>query len=265
MDIFIVLAGFVVGLVVGLTGVGGGSLMTPLLIFAFGVKPAIAVGTDLLFAAITKGSGVLALLRQKTIAWPVVTALCAGSIPAALLSVWWLHKQTEAGVDVDTLVKIVLGVALLLTAVSSTIKLLRGKKTVEVESEIETAQTLKMSPIRILLTVLLGAIIGAMVAVSSVGAGAVGVIALMILYPNLPMHRVVASDIAYAVPLTLVTGLSHAGIGTVDWSLLLTLLVGSIPGIWLGSHWVQRVPQNWIRVLLAAILSVAGTKLLMSV
>lgn len=263
--IFIVIAGFLVGLIVGLTGVGGGSLMTPILIFFFGVKPAIAVGTDLLFAAITKGTGVLAVLRQRVIAWRVVAALCAGSIPSALASVWWIHQQSTQGLDLDGIIKTTLGVALILTAIASIYKAFFGKQRLQAKVA-QTAALSEEEQTRVLhwaLPVLLGAVIGAMVAFSSVGAGAVGVIALMVLYPNLPLPRVVASDIAYAVPLTLVAGLSHAGIGMVDWSLLFTLLIGSVPGIWLGSKVVLRVPEQWVRMLLAVLLSLAGGKLLL--
>lgn len=267
---YLVIAGFLVGLIVGLTGVGGGSLMTPALIFFFGVKPAVAVGTDLLFAAVTKGTGVLAVLRQRVIAWRVVAAMCAGSIPAALVSVWWMHRQSAQGLDIDGVIKTTLGVALLLTAAASVYKVLSARRRaaaggVSGSHASRTATAGEQLHVRHWsLPVLLGAAIGTMVAFSSVGAGAVGVIALMVLYPNLPLHRVVASDIAYAVPLTLVTGLSHAGIGMVDWSLLATLLLGSIPGIWLGSRVVLRVPEQWVRMLLAVLLSVAGGKLLLS-
>lgn len=271
--IYLVIAGFLVGLIVGLTGVGGGSLMTPALIFFFGVKPAVAVGTDLLFAAVTKGTGVLAVLRQRVIAWQVVAAMCAGSIPAALVSVWWIHRQSAQGLDIDGVIETTLGIALLLTAAASVYKVLSARRRNRVGGETDRAEASRQAvadgrdqvyvrhPV---LPVLLGAAIGAMVAFSSVGAGAVGVIALMVLYPHLPLPRVVASDIAYAVPLTLVTGLSHAGIGMVDWSLLGTLLLGSVPGIWLGSKMVLRVPEQWVRMLLAVLLSLAGGKLLLS-
>lgn len=270
--IYLVIAGFLVGLIVGLTGVGGGSLMTPALIFFFGVKPAVAVGTDLLFAAVTKGTGVLAVLRQRVIAWQVVAAMCAGSIPAALLSVWWIHRQSSQGLDVDGIIKTTLGIALLLTAAASVYKVLSARRRRAASGALAAAgssATALSEPEQVhvrhwSLPVLLGAAIGTMVAFSSVGAGAVGVIALMVLYPNLPLPRVVASDIAYAVPLTLVTGLSHAGIGMVDWALLATLLIGSIPGIWLGSRVVLRVPEQWVRMLLAVLLSLAGGKLLLS-
>lgn len=255
-----VFAGFFVGVIVGLTGVGGGSLMTPILIFGFGIKPYLAIGTDLLFAAFTKGGGSLALARARLIDWPVVGLLSLGSIPAALATIYVLHRLGPADPAVQHIMTTTLGAALLLTAAATLYKAVKGKVT---PRHIEPAQlALAARPRHWALPVLFGAAIGTLVSLTSVGAGAIGVTALMLLYPALPLPRIVAADIAYAVPLTLVAGLGHASIGSVDWRLLGLLLMGSLPGIWLGSRLVARTPDRVIRSLLSVLLAYAGAKLI---
>lgn len=259
-EIAFVLAGFFVGLVVGLTGVGGGSLMTPILIFFFGVKPYLAVGTDLLFAAFTKMGGTIKLARSKTIDWPVVLNLSAGSIPASVITLYVLHTMGPASAEVQKLMTSTLGVALLLTAAATLYKALRGKASpaaVPAGRDGEAARPRHWS-----LPLLFGALIGTLVTLTSVGAGAIGVTVLMILYPLLPLQRIVAADIAYAVPLTLVAGMGHASLGSVDWPMLVSLLAGSIPGIWLGSHLILKTPDRVIRSLLSVLLAYAGLKLI---
>ena len=259
-DFAFILAGFVVGFIVGLTGVGGGSLMTPLLIFGFGIKPALAVGTDLLFAAGTKAGGMLNFARQRIIPWRVVFSLSLGSVPAALLTLWVLHDLGTSNPVVQKAITFTLGIALMLTAAATLYKAIRGPRRVEVNdtSEPERPADQTKHP---LLPIFFGAVIGVLVTLTSVGAGAIGVTVLMLLYPQLPLYRIVAADIAYAVPLTLVAGLGHASLGTVDWQLLGLLLCGSLPGIWLGSHWVTRVPERFIRSALSVLLAWAGSKL----
>jgi uncharacterized membrane protein YfcA len=259
-DLAFVLAGFLVGLVVGLTGVGGGSLMTPLLIFGFGVKPYMAIGTDLLFAAATKFSGSVGLARSRAIDWPVVGLLSAGSIPAALATIFILHRIGPANPAVQAVMTTTLGGALLLTAGATLYKAIRGKTTPRHLQAAELAAAIK--PRHWAQPVAFGAVIGALVSLTSVGAGAIGVTALMLLYPALPLPRIIAADIAYAVPLTLVAGLGHASIGSVDWTLLGTLLAGSIPGIWLGSRLVRIAPDRLIRSLLSLLLAYAGARLI---
>lgn len=259
-EIAFVLAGFFVGFVVGLTGVGGGSLMTPILIFFFGVKPYLAVGTDLLFAAFTKMGGTIKLARSKTIDWPVVLNLSAGSIPASVITLYVLHTMGPASAEVQKLMTSTLGVALLLTAAATLYKALRGKAApaaVPAGRDGEAARPRHWS-----LPLLFGALIGTLVTLTSVGAGAIGVTVLMILYPLLPLQRIVAADIAYAVPLTLVAGMGHASLGSVDWPMLVSLLAGSIPGIWLGSHLILKTPDRVIRSLLSVLLAYAGLKLI---
>ena len=261
LDIGFVFAGFVVGLIVGLTGVGGGSLMTPILIFFFGIKPYLAVGTDLLFAAVTKAGGTLSLARQQLVPWRVVGTLSAGSLPAAGLTLWWLHDVGPSSPGVQRLMTFTLGIALLLTAAAMLIKAIRGPRA-PLQRDLDTAEdaTRGRNP---WLTVLLGAVIGLLVTLTSVGAGAIGVSVLLILYPLLPLPRIVAADIAYAVPLTLVAGLGHASLGSVDWPLLAKLLAGSLPGIWLGSRLTHHTPDRVIRSLLSVLLAWAGTKLVL--
>jgi uncharacterized membrane protein YfcA len=259
-DLAFVFAGLFVGLVVGLTGVGGGSLMTPILIFFFDVKPYLAVGTDLLFAAFTKMGGTIKLARAKHIDWPVVLNLSAGSIPAALITLYVLHEIGATSTVVQRIMTTTLGFALLLTAAATLYKALRGKtgpQTIAAGEEAAAARPRHWS-----LPLLFGALIGTMVTLTSVGAGAIGVTVLMLLYPLLPLPRIVAADIAYAVPLTLVAGMGHASLGSVDWSLLGLLLAGSIPGIWIGSHLMFKTPERVIRSLLSVLLAYAGLKLI---
>ena len=255
-----ILAGLVVGFIVGLTGVGGGSLMTPLLIFGFGIKPALAVGTDLLFAAGTKFGGLLNFARQGIIPWRVVFSLSLGSVPAALLTLWVLHDLGTSNPMVQRAITFTLGIALMLTAAATLYKAIRGPRRPQVEDAhaLEHPADQTKHPF---LPVLFGALIGVLVTLTSVGAGAIGVTVLMLLYPQLPLYRIVAADIAYAVPLTLVAGLGHASLGTVDWQLLGLLLCGSLPGIWLGSHFVTRVSERVIRSALSVLLAWAGSKL----
>lgn len=261
-DLAFIFAGFVVGLIVGLTGVGGGSLMTPLLIFGFGIKPYLAVGTDLLFAAFTKMGGSVRLALRRSIDWPVVASLSAGSIPAALLTVWFLQRFGAASPAVQVFMTSTLGVALLLTAAATLYKAVRGKVRSADVAQADAKALDSAQPRHWALPILFGAVIGCLVALTSVGAGAIGVSVLMVLYPRLPLARIVAADIAYAVPLTLVAGLGHASMGSVDWHMLGLLLLGSLPGIWLGTHWGPRVPERAIRSLLSLLLAYAGLKLL---
>ena len=255
-----VFAGFAVGLVVGLTGVGGGSLMTPLLIFFFGIKPHLAIGTDLLFAAFTKMGGTVSLARARVVDWKIVAQTAAGSIPASLVTLYMLQRLGPANPATQSLMTTTLGLALLLTAGATFYKVLRGKAapgTIAPELVDQATRARHWA-----LPVLFGAVIGTLVTLTSVGAGAIGVIVLMLLYPALPLPRIVAADIAHAVPLTLVAGLGHASIGSVDWSLLIKLLAGSLPGIWLGSHLVHKTPDRVIRSLLSVLLAYAGVKLI---
>ena len=240
--------GALVGLAVGLTGVGGGSLMTPALISIFGVAPAIAVGTDLAFAAATKSAGVVAHRNSGAIVWPIVGLMIAGSTPACLLALWVMHGK-PAGSSAE-LIKTTLGIALLATALAV---LLKGKiKAVPIHSK----------STKTVLTLVLSALIGWLVAWSSIGAGAVGCTVLALIYGELEPRDIAATDIAYAVPLTAIAATGHALQGNIDWTLLLCLLVGSVPAIWFGVRLSARLSQGVARGLLATLLATAAIKAL---
>ena len=250
-----VASGLAVGLLVGMTGVGGGSLMTPLLILFFGIHPSTAVGTDLLFAATTKTGGSLVHGFSRNITWRVVARLTAGSLPATALTLLLLSKIPLHTAESRALINGVLGVALVLTG---TAVLFRG---MIIERYSEVLRRLPPAR-RNALTVLTGAILGVLVSISSVGAGALGVTALILLYPQQPTVRIVGSDIAHAVPLTLLAGFGHWLIGSVDFTLLGSLLMGSLPGVLIGSFGAGRVPEAVLRPVFATTLLVVGGRLL---
>jgi uncharacterized membrane protein YfcA len=251
-------AGFTVGALVGMTGVGGGSLMAPILILVLGVAPATAVGTDLWFASITKAVGSVVHHRYGGPDLQIVRRLCYGSLPAAVATVWFLHRTGVAQEKNGFLVQ-ALGGALLLTAVAMLLK----NRIHAVGREMRTGtaeQFLKWQPA---LTVLAGAILGVLVTLTSVGAGALGATMLLMLYPiRLTPIRLVGTDIVHAVPLTLVAGLGHMLIGTVNFQMLGGLLLGSIPGIIVGSLCAARVPDRFLRTLLAGVLVLVGVKMI---
>jgi uncharacterized protein len=251
--VFYIIAGFAVGLLVGLTGVGGGSLMTPILMLFFNVKAVVAVGTDLLYASITKTAGIFAHGKLGNIDWNIVKLLAFGSIPAAIVTTIYLRNAGIASDATVASIKFWLGIALLLTSLS----VLFRNQLAQLSKKghwINPAYTPA-------LTLLLGLVLGFLVTLTSVGAGALGVTALLILYPKVPITRIVGTDVAHAVPLTLVAGLGHVSLGTVDYQLLGTLLIGSIPGIWIGSHLSSKVAEHWVRTVLALILVYVGQKL----
>lgn len=258
-----IFAGFVVGLIVGLTGVGGGSLMTPLLIFGFGIKPALAVGTDLLFAAFTKMGGSINLAVSRSIDWRIVGSLSLGSIPASLLTLYVLKTIGSGAESFQHVITTTLGVALVLTAGATLYKAQFGKSRKDQLASQSLDQTSNPTkPLHPALPIAFGAMVGVLITITSVGAGAIGVTALMLLYPSLPLSRIIAADIAYAVPITLVAGLGHASIGQVDWPLLIQLLAGSLPGIWLGSRLNSRWSDKALRTLLSLLIAYAGIKLI---
>jgi uncharacterized protein len=247
-------AGFAVGLLVGLTGVGGGSLMTPLLILLFGIHPATAVGTDLLYAAITKTAGSAVHGFNRTIDWRVVRLLATGSVPTTVVTILALGHigiNTAAARD---LITVVLVIALFVTAVTL---IFRGRIVARYAAPLGGLQERQIAA----LTIAVGAVLGVLVSITSVGAGAIGVTALVLLYPKLSTARIVGSDIAHAVPLTLVAGIGHWFLGSIDMTILVSLLAGSIPGILLGSYAAARIPEMALRIVLAITLIVVATKL----
>jgi uncharacterized protein len=251
-------AGFAVGLLVGLTGVGGGSLMTPILIVLFGVHPATAVGTDLLYAAATKTAGSLVHGYNRTVDWRVVRRLAAGSVPLTVLTIWALSYININGAAARELIAGVLTLALFATAL---MLVFRDRIVTRYAARVGALPPQRIAT----LTVIVGAILGVLVSISSVGAGAIGVTALILLYPQLPTARIVGSDIAHAVPLTLVAGLGHGAMGSLDLHVLLSLLVGSFPGIFVGSWASSRVPDVALRYVLAGVLIIVGTRLALNI
>jgi len=253
MEFAYIVVGFAVGMLVGLTGVGGGSLMTPILVLFFHIKPALAVGTDLLYASATKTVGIFAHGKLGNIDWKIVSLLAFGSVPASILTTLYLRNRDIASDATVSTIKLWLGIALLVTSISvlfrNQLVKLANKELIVIEEWVPTV------------TVILGSILGALVTLTSVGAGALGITALLIIYPQRSINTVIGSDIAHAVPLTLVAGLGHASIGTVDYNLLGTLLIGSIPGIWVGSHLSLKMAEHWVRIALALILIFVGIKL----
>jgi uncharacterized membrane protein YfcA len=250
-----VASGLMVGTLVGLTGVGGGSLMTPILILVFGISPVAAVGTDLLYAAATKTVGSAVHGAHATIDWRIVGRLALGSVPAAIATLLALNALGIDSHKANALVSEVLGVALLITAAAL---IFRKRLLAAYASRVGTlspGQTIRY-------TVLTGAVLGTLVASTSVGAGALGVTALILLYPKLPAVRLVGSDIAHAVPLTLVAGIGHWFLGNINFTLMGTLLLGSIPGILIGSLLAPRVPEVYLRRAMAAVLVVVAVKIL---
>jgi len=268
-----VISGALVGLVVGATGVGGGSLMTPLLTLVFGVPAQVAVGTDLLFASITKSGGAWTYARHGQVRWSIVFWLALGSVPASCLTLAAVQQWHPDAVQFNALLRPILGLALLLTAAAlafrTQIQMLGARVMANAGPAlvggangacIATAGTDRS--LRSLPTLALGALIGVLVTLTSVGAGAIGVVALFFLYPSLAARQLVAADIAHAVPLTLIAGLGHAALGTVDWAMLLALLLGSLPAIHIGALLSGRLPERVLRVFLASMLLLIGLRLL---
>jgi uncharacterized membrane protein YfcA len=251
------IGGLMVGFLVGLTGIGGGSLMTPLLILLFGVSPATAVGTDLLYASITKSIGAGIHGWRGQIDWRIVFLLGCGSIPSAIASLGLVHYLALDAKQLANLINTVLGIALLLTALSLAFKnrLMYWVEGVGAVRHLEHNH----AP----LTIISGALVGIVVALSSVGAGAIGTMILFMLYPRLQTSRIVGSDITHAIFLTTVAGAGHLWLGSVNMNLLANLLVGSIPGVIAGSLLCSRLPEPLLRGALATLLLLVGSRMLM--
>lgn len=256
LDPVYIVLGACVGFVVGLTGVGGGSLMTPALVLLFGIHPATAVGTDLLYAATTKSFGSLVHGLRRNVAWRVVGLLALGSVPAAALTLLGLSQLGPRSGLMTKTITCALGITLLITALSLVFRrMLMAMRRITPERSADR---------NAVLTLLTGIVIGILVSISSVGAGAIGVSALLLLYPSYSASRIVGTDIAHAVPLTLVAGLGHWMTGSVDLSMLASLTSGSVPAIILGSYIAPRLPEVGLRYLLALVLAVAGGKLVVA-
>ena len=257
MDIlFYIIAGAAVGFAVGLTGVGGGSLMTPILLL-FGFPPQIAVGTDLLYASITKSGGVFLHKRQGTIRWKIVITLFCGSIPASLVTVYFLNSIFTDSEQYGEILTTSLGFMLILTALVLLFKsqLVNRSKAKDDSEALKTVQKHATA-----ITWVMGVALGVLVTLSSVGAGAFGAAVLLIIYPRMSAISIIGTDLAHAVPLTLVAGLGHLYLGNVDFYLLGSLLIGSLPAIYVGTKLGTRMPENLMQPILASTLLALGVK-----
>jgi len=262
VELFHIAVGALVGLVIGLTGVGGGSLMTPILVLGFGISPAIAVGTDLLYAALTKCSGVYFHHKNKTVDWKVVFLLGCGSVPCSIITISLLEHLKAAGINFDHIIMLTLSIMLIVTAF---IIIIKSRLLAFIHSNHGDSFAVNfIRHYRPLITVFCGCILGCVVTLSSVGAGAIGSAFLFLLYPRKSSVAVVGTDIAHAVPLTAIAGLGHLHFGSVDFSLLTGLLVGGIPAIYLGSLIGKNLPDKILRPLIALLLFGMGIKLLFS-
>ncbi|MBQ0753594.1 MAG: sulfite exporter TauE/SafE family protein [Gammaproteobacteria bacterium] len=250
-----VLAGAVVGFAVGLTGVGGGSLMTPLLLL-FGFPPQVAVGTDLLYASITKSTGIYMHAKRTTIRWRIVALMAAGSLPAALATTWLLASVFRHAEEYASILTTSLGIMLVITSV---VLMFRGR--IQQKSHENSSPVLiSLQQHKAVWTIVMGVILGVLVTLSSVGAGAIGTAVLLILYPRLPSVHIVGTDLAHAVPLTLVAGIGHLFLGHVNWELLAALLVGSVPAIYVGTHAGAKMPDKILQPILVTVLMALGLK-----
>jgi uncharacterized membrane protein YfcA len=249
------LAGFLVGALVGLTGVGGGSLMTPLLVLLFGFHPSTAVGTDLLYASVTKTVGTGVHHKGQTVDWRIVGRLATGSIPAAIVTLSLMGYFDVKSAQSAFLLNVLLGGALLVTSIAVFFRPWILHWAGDHINAMEGSRLRRW-------TIILGVCLGVLVSITSVGAGALGTTALLILYPKLPIARIAGSDIAHAVPLTLIAGIGHWLMGSVDLTLMLSLLAGSIPGIIVGSLLATRSSDAVLRPILAITLLVSSVRLL---
>lgn len=257
MDPLIAVFGLCVGLLVGLTGVGGGSLMTPLLIIVFGIKPVTAVGTDLTYAAVTKTVGGLKHFRQRTVDLGVSTWMAVGSVPAAVGGVYALDALERAhGRAIDDLLLTVLAAALLITGTATLVRALFLQRLVSAERE-----AVPMERRDKVAAVLVGLFVGFMLGVTSAGSGALIAVALILLFRLVPT-RVVGTDVFHAAILLWAAAAAHIVAGNVDFGLAGTILIGSVPGVWVGSHMSVRIPVGTLRTALAIVLLGSGLGLL---
>lgn len=257
MTLTYVVSGFAVGMLVGLTGVGGGSLMTPLLTLLFGVNPTVAVGTDLAFAAITKSAGTVAHRVRNTVHWDIVRLLCIGALPAAVLATLALKYYGALDQHIGQIIRYTIAFSVLLTVIAI---IFRGRMQAWMNAHPDRQLHGRAQAIA---TIVSGAAIGTLVTVSSIGAGAVGATILVLLYPKLKPAEIAGTDIAYAVPLTAIAAFGHWWLGSINWELLGMLLIGSLPGITIGSLAARAVPEKFLRGLLATTLTGVAAKLVL--
>lgn len=251
-----ILSGAAVGFTVGLTGVGGGSLMTPLLLF-FGFPPQVAIGTDLLYASITKAGGAALHAREQRVRWDIVFALSAGSLPAALLTVLFLSEHGKNFANYEEIFTVSIGIMLLLTAL---MLVFRQRLFAHASADNKASWLQYVQSKSLVLTFIAGIVLGTVVTLSSVGAGVIGTAVLLVLYPRLKSNDIVGTELAHAVPLTLIAGLGHLWLGHVNFELLYALLIGSLPATYIGVMAGKRMPERILRSCLIVILISAGVK-----
>lgn len=256
MDVMQILSGLVVGLLVGITGVGGGSLMTPLLTLVFGYAPNVAVGTDLAFASTTKAFGTLAHGSMGQVRWDIVRRLCMGSLPAALVTIGFLHLVGPASPVLIKIMKWSIAISVLMTVVAIIFRQQLLSAIAHYKGYPLQGRALTRA------TIAVGAVIGVLVTISSIGAGAVGATLIFLLYPTLKPAEVAGTDIAYAVPLTALAAVGHLFLGNLNWGLLGGLLIGSVPGIWMGARLSKAMPEKWVRGALATTLTLVAFKMI---
>ncbi|WP_455597687.1 sulfite exporter TauE/SafE family protein [Acinetobacter pecorum] len=265
-----ILAGVLVGFCVGVTGVGGGSLMTPILISLFRIEPHIAIGTDLLYAAISKFCGSFVHAKKMNIVWPIVIWLAVGSIPASFATHWVLDNYLSQSTHYKAVLTMVLGFMLTITGLSILFRtqienLFNKYRKQELPDMTQDLEKIKLqAKDKRVAIIIMGIILGIFVTLSSVGAGAFGIMALVVMFPNLPMIRIIGSDVVHAVLLTLVAGLGHMSSGNVDFMLLMWLLVGSIPAIIVGTLLSSRMPEKLIRKILGITLFALGVNFMIN-
>lgn len=260
MELAYSFAGLVVGFIVGLTGIGGGALMTPILILGFGINPVVAVSTDLMYAAITKMGGVWPYARKKLVNWSVVVALLLGSVPGALLTLWLLNGLENMR-SIEQLINITLGVSLVLTSIAV---FLRSRIRTYVLNAPNRGVKQLVRRYRLQITTVAGLVLGCLVTLSSVGAGALGTAVLIILFPHMTMPMIVATDLVHAVVLTSVAGIGHWQMGNLDTSLLLFLLIGSLPGVYVGGHLGTRLSPRIVQPIIGSLLFAIGVKFMIT-
>ena len=254
------LAGFGVGVMVGITGVGGGSLMTPILVLLFGIAPASAIGTDLWFAATTKFVGGAIHHRLGSVDWQVLRRMWLGSLPSSVLTLLWMHQSGIAH-SKPRILLIALGVVLLLTSVA----MLFVSRTHAYARNLRTTAPDRFLFLQPIMTVLAGGVLGFLVTLTSVSAGALGTALLLYIYPfRMKAARLVGTDIVHAIPLTMVAGTGYMLMGNVNFTLLGNLLLGSIPGIVVGSLLASKAREGALRTAIAILLVVVGVKLVMT-
>lgn len=275
LDYRISLVGLLIGFLVGLTGMGGGALLAPIMILLFRVPPVWAVGTDIAYSAVTKALGSLVHIRQKTVNFKIALWLACGSVPATVLGVSLVqYIRHQYGDIINAIILRSIGFTLLLVAALLVAKpyILRGLERKNLEKQKQAALKGEMAiaqssshwetRYRPLVTMLVGAFVGFLVGLTSVGSGTLIIVALAFLFPRLSSKELVGADIVHAVMLHIAGAIVYFNAGTINWTLVLLLLIGSLPGVFMGSKLSKYIPDHFMRPVLATVLAVSGWKLI---